>query len=87
MDDGLRLRIVEAAKNGFPWQAGVAAGVLERRSVPAGGTAAVNGKTLAAPAGGMTLIVRGRLREVSIVGSALRKILHFTFDRGPGCSV
>ena len=79
--------IVEAAKNGFPWQAGAAAEVLERRSVPAGGTVAVNGKTLAAPAGGMTLIVRGGLREVSIVGSALRKILYFTFDRGPGCSV
>lgn len=60
--------IVEAAKNGFPWQASVAAEVLERRQVPAGQTAAVNGRTLAAPAGGMTLIVRGRLREVSIVG-------------------
>ncbi len=60
--------IVEAARNGFPWQASVAAEVLERRQVPAGQTAAVNGKTLAAPAGGMTLIVRGRLREVSIVG-------------------
>ena len=47
--------IVEAAKNGFPWQASVAAEVLERRQVPAGQTAAVNGKSLAAPAGGMTL--------------------------------
>ena len=60
--------IVEAARNGFPWQASVAAEVLERRHVPAGQTAAVNGRSLTAPAGGMTLIVRGRLREVSIVG-------------------
>ena len=55
--------IVEAAKNGFPWQASVAAEVLERRQVPAGQTAAVNGRSLTAPAGGMTLIVRGRLRD------------------------
>ena len=60
--------IVEAAKNGFPWQASVAAEVLERRQVPAGQTVAANGQSLTAPAGGLTLIARGRLREVSIVG-------------------
>jgi hypothetical protein len=58
--------IVEAAKNGFPWQASVGVQVLERRAVRAGERVEVNGQEIAAPAGGMTLVVRGRLREVSI---------------------
>jgi len=36
----------------------------------AGQTIAANGQSLTAPAGGLTLIARGRLREVSIVASA-----------------
>ncbi|MFB3894512.1 MAG: Mu-like prophage major head subunit gpT family protein [Phycisphaerae bacterium] len=60
--------IVDAAKNGFPWQASVGVEVLEHRRVAAGETAYVNGNAIKAPAGGLTLVARGRLREVSIVG-------------------
>jgi hypothetical protein len=59
--------IIASARNGFPWQASVGAEVLERRAVPAGEPIAVNGKSITAPAGGMTLVTKGRLREVSIV--------------------
>jgi hypothetical protein len=58
--------IVEAAKNGFPWQASVGVQVIERRHVRAGERVEVNGREIDAPAGGLTLVVRGRLREVSI---------------------
>jgi len=58
--------IVDAAKNGFPWQASVGVQVLEHRAVRSGETITVNGREIMAPTGGMTLVERGRLREVSI---------------------
>ena len=58
--------IVAAAKNGFPWQASVGVQVLEHRPVRGSETITVNNRKITAPAGGMTLIMRGRLREVSI---------------------
>lgn len=60
--------IVDASKNGFPWQASVGVEVIERRQVRAGDTVSVNGRNIVAPEGGLTLVTRGRLREVSIVG-------------------
>lgn len=60
--------IVDASKNGFPWQASVGVEVIERRQVRAGETIEVNGKNIKAPEGGLTLVTQGRLREVSIVG-------------------
>jgi len=59
--------IVQAGKNGFPWQASVGVEPLERRRVAAGEHVAVNGRVVVAPATGMMLVTRGRLREVSIV--------------------
>lgn len=60
--------IVDASKNGFPWQASVGVEVLERRRVAAGETVTVNGKSIEADGNGFTLVSKGRLREVSIVG-------------------
>jgi len=60
--------IVDASKNGFPWQASVGVEVLERREVRTGQSVEVNGRNIVAPTGGFTLVTRGRLREVSIVG-------------------
>jgi len=60
--------IVDAAANGFPWQASVGVEVHERRRVAAGQRVEVNGKVIEAPAGGFTLVTKGRLREVSVVG-------------------
>ena len=60
--------IVDAAKNGFPWQASVGVEVLERHQVRAGQRVEVNGRSIEAPAGGFSLVTKGRLREVSIVG-------------------
>jgi len=58
--------IVEAARNGFPWQASVGVQVIEHEQVQAGRRIEVNGKTVTAPQGGLTLVRRGKLREVSI---------------------
>jgi len=60
--------IVDASKNGFPWQASVGVEVVERRMVRSGETIHVNGRHIEAPTGGFTLVTKGRLREVSIVG-------------------
>ena len=60
--------IVDAAENGFPWQASVGVEVLERRPVRAGQRVEVNGGSVEAPAGGFMLVTKGRLREVSVVG-------------------
>jgi len=60
--------IVDASKNGFPWQASVGVEVLERRQIRAGETIHINGKSIKAPEGGLTLVTQGRLREVSVVG-------------------
>lgn len=59
--------IVQAGKNGFPWQASVGVEPLERRRVAAGEHVAVNGRVVVAPVTGMMLVTKGRLREVSIV--------------------
>lgn len=58
--------IVQAARNGFPWQASVGVSVLDATRVPAGESIEVNGRRITAPEGGLTLVQRGRLREVSI---------------------
>ncbi len=59
--------IVEAARNGFPWQASVGVEVLDRRRVAVGETVVVNGKSIKSEGSGFTLVSKGRLREVSIV--------------------
>ena len=60
--------IVDASKNGFPWQASVGVEILDRRQVRAGETVVANGKSIKATGSGFMLVSRGRLREVSIVG-------------------
>ena len=59
--------IVDAARNGFPWQASVGVEVLDRRRVAAGETVVVNGRSIKAEGNGFMLVSKGRLREVSIV--------------------
>ncbi|OQB78877.1 MAG: Mu-like prophage major head subunit gpT [Planctomycetes bacterium ADurb.Bin126] len=59
--------IVEAARNGFPWQASVGVEVLDRRRVAVGEMVVVNGKSIKSEGSGFTLVSKGRLREVSIV--------------------
>ncbi len=58
--------IVEAARNGFPWQASVGVEVIERHTIRAGKYVEINGRRITAPEGGLMLVRRGRLREVSI---------------------
>jgi len=60
--------IVESSRNGFPWQASVGVEVIEYRQVRAGQSVEVNGRSITAPDSGFTLVIHGRLREVSIVG-------------------
>ena len=60
--------IVDAAKNGFPWAASVGVQVMEKRVVRPGEKVAVNGRNIDAGSSGFTLVTKGKLREVSIVG-------------------
>ncbi len=64
-------KVIELGKGGFPWQASVGVQTLERKRIAAGQTITVNNKQITAGAGGLTLVQRGSLREVSIcaVGS------------------
>ena len=59
--------IVDASKNGFPWQASVGVEILERRAVRGGEGVVVNGREVKAAGNGFLLVSKGRLREVSIV--------------------
>ena len=63
-------QVIELAKGGFDLQASVGVEPIEHVRVRAGETVGVNGRILTAPAGGMTLVKRGRLREVSVVALA-----------------
>jgi len=63
-------QVIELARGGFDLQASVGVEPIEHVRVRAGETVGVNGRTLTAPTGGMTLVKRGRLREVSVVALA-----------------
>lgn len=63
-------QVVELAKSGFPFQASVGVEPIERRDVRPGETVAVNSRTIKAGPRGLTLVVRSRLREVSITALA-----------------
>lgn len=63
-------QVIELAKGGFDLQASVGVEPIEHVRVRAGETVGVNGRILTAPIGGMTLVKRGRLREVSVVALA-----------------
>ena len=58
--------IVQLSKDGFLFQASVGLLPTQRKKIPAGTSVTVNGRTITAPQGGLTLIQAGRLREVSI---------------------
>jgi hypothetical protein len=60
-------KVLELGKAGFPWQASVGVEPLDRERIAAGQTITVNGKQITAPATGLTLVRKGRLREVSIL--------------------
>ena len=58
--------VVSAAKNGFPWQASVGLQVTQSKRLRAGDTLELNGRHLTVPDAGAVLVVKGKLREVSI---------------------
>ncbi len=58
--------IVGAAANGFSWQASIGVQVIDADRIDAGQTVEINDRRITAPEGGLTLVRRGRLREVSI---------------------
>lgn len=58
--------VVEAARNGFPWQASVGVQVIKAKRLTGGQSIEINGRRITAPDGGLMLVERGRLREVSI---------------------
>jgi len=65
--DGQAAReVVSAAKNGFPWQASVGLQVIQSKRLRAGDTLELNGRHLTVPDAGAVLVVKGKLREVSI---------------------
>ncbi|QNN24726.1 hypothetical protein HED60_21430 [Planctomycetales bacterium ZRK34] len=65
-DSAAAREVVRAAQNGFPWQASVGVQPVETRHLRPGEAIQINNQTVTTPKGGAALIVRGRLREVSI---------------------
>lgn len=61
--------VIALARSGFGLQASVGLEVLEAETVPAGRKVNVNGRSVASGRG-LTLVKRGRLREVSVVAIA-----------------
>ena len=59
--------IAESSAAGFPWQASIGVQVLNRKYLRAGEKVSANGRTFVAPADGLTLVIQGRLKEVSVV--------------------
>lgn len=60
-------QILELARSGFRFQASVGVAPVEYERVRGGEVVEVNGRTIKAPASGLTLVRTGVLREVSIV--------------------
>lgn len=60
-------QIVALSKAGVPLGASVGVEILSQQTIRAGENVTVNGQSLTAPSGGMLLVSRGRLREVSVV--------------------
>jgi len=60
-------KVIALARSGVSLQASVGFSPEKREHIPAGQTLHVNGRTLKAPDGGLTLIRSGRLREVSLL--------------------
>jgi len=63
-------RVLELVRSGFQFQASVGALPLAERTLAAGESVQINGRTLTAPKGGATLITQARLKEVSILSLA-----------------
>lgn len=60
-------KVLDLAREGFPLQASVGVAPEDVTRVPAGESVQVNGRTLVAPRGGLTVVAKGKLREVSVV--------------------
>ncbi len=56
--------VVQASKNGFPWQVSIGANVVKNQFVPAGATAYANGKTWSGP---VNIARKTVLQEISIL--------------------
>ncbi|HPY77048.1 MAG TPA: hypothetical protein PLQ45_04325 [Anaerohalosphaeraceae bacterium] len=69
--------VVSAAKNGFPWQASVGLQVIQSKRLRAGDALELNGRRLTVPDAGAVLVVKGKLREVSITALALAKMYNW----------
>ncbi len=59
-------QVIELSKSGFQFQASVGIDQSSRERIAPGKSVTVNGKTIIAPANGLTLVRGGKLREVSI---------------------
>ncbi len=62
-------QILALHKSGVKLQASIGAEVLEQTTIAAGKSVQVNGKSITAPAGGISLIRKSKLREVSFVAA------------------
>ncbi len=60
-------RVIGLSKNGFRFQASIGAQPVKGRRVQAGDTVTANNQTFTAPEGGLILVTRSRLKEVSIL--------------------
>lgn len=63
-------QVVDLARSGFAFRASVGVEPAEQVRISAGEVVKVNGRALTAPRNGMTLIQKGRLREVSVTALA-----------------
>ncbi|MBI2193342.1 MAG: Mu-like prophage major head subunit gpT family protein [Planctomycetes bacterium] len=60
-------KVLDLARDGFPLQASVGVAPEDTARIAPGENVQVNGRTLTAPQGGLTLVSKGKLREVSVV--------------------
>jgi hypothetical protein len=60
-------KVLALARSGISLQASIGFVPERREIIPAGGSVAVNGRTIQAPAAGLTVVRSGKLREVSLL--------------------
>jgi len=60
-------KVLDLARDGFPLQASVGVAPEETTRIAPGDKVEINGRTVVAPKGGLTVVAKGKLREVSVV--------------------
>jgi len=79
-------KVLDLAEGGFPLQASVGVAPEETTRVGPGERVEINGRTVVAPKGGLTVVAKGKLREVSVVtlGCDSRTSVAIAASKGAG---